>query len=1064
MTSPGSATHPHGEATPAPLGNRPGLASVVYRVGDHARFRRAMLEALSRTSVDGGRPLAGLTARDTTDPVPALIDAWATSLDVVTFYQERIANSVFLGTADREDALHRITALVGHRPAPGRSASTRIAFTVEGEVPVNLPAGLRIQSVPDPGGKAVVFETWDPLLGEPGLNRLRPRTGRDAPATLSATQAWLAGTKTGLAPGDTILLVSDARRQDPSNGPWALATVTQVTERRPERKGGAAPGGKPEGTKGRGSTFIRWTWRRKEGDGDDPLRIHPLALTARGFGHNAPDWKELKQAYDAAKALVTQSPFPPEFVTKVHEWDTIHFFHRLPENGVPFKKDATTEGPLDLDSTYPIGPGSWAVLHETGKSLLLRVDGATVVGRSGYRLSASVTRLQTTPSKPSEAEKYPVSSSSLLSFGPELPQSEAPAHPLWNGTARIDLDTFYPALEAGRTLVLEGERVALPSIKEVGTPRGLRCIGPGSDVLALKAPGNAKTGPEPGDIVMGGHAPEGILPGTPLTADHVTLVTSFVAGETEIVFDDGSGDGYGPGDAVYAAFLPPQNPAVALGLPPILRLTAAGSYMPGTVVRTGDADTTSWPSERLSILSPEGPPTVVRLAAGPDHPSLDGALYLTPGPVEVGAPLPIGSIRIGPGTFGSQVLDDDVERRRSGVVGDARAVGAEPVQVGRVETVETAAGARTRIELRGVLAHAYDPATVVLHGNVAAATHGETQRLEVLGDGQAAASHQVFQVTKTPITFVADPRGEKGVRPELLVRVAGIEWERRTSLHGAGPDDAAYVLERTPDGTRVRFGDGVKGARLPTGTGNVSALYRKGTGWEGNARAGQVRNPKDKPKGLKAATNPLPAEGGIDEEPLDVTRRAAPESVLTLDRVVSLRDFEDAARSYVGVAKARAAPAWLGGRQVVQLTIVGEGNERIGDGHPLRKDLVDYLDARRDPHQALSLRVHDPVPIALTVHVEPDPRHDPDAVRRAVRETLLASFHLDRRSLGEAVHHSALTRMLHDLAGVAGVHMTRLGRRPAAEGAAPHRLRMEPHEIPTLAADDLRVLLPGDAP
>ena len=40
--------------------------------------------------------------------------------------------------------------------------------------------------------------------------------------------------------------------------------------------------------------------------------------------------------------------------------------------------------------------------------------------------------------------------------------------------------------------------------------------------------------------------------------------------------------------------------------------------------------------------------------------------------------------------------------------------------------------------------------------------------------------------------------------------------------------------------TTIEFGDGVTGARLPTGQDNVRAIYRKGIGLDGIVSAGQL--------------------------------------------------------------------------------------------------------------------------------------------------------------------------------------------------------------------------------
>ena len=78
-------------STPVEVFNRPGLAAIAYRAGTQPLFKRSMLAALSRESA-----LAGLGTRDDDDVSIALLDAWATVADVLTFYGERIANESYL--------------------------------------------------------------------------------------------------------------------------------------------------------------------------------------------------------------------------------------------------------------------------------------------------------------------------------------------------------------------------------------------------------------------------------------------------------------------------------------------------------------------------------------------------------------------------------------------------------------------------------------------------------------------------------------------------------------------------------------------------------------------------------------------------------------------------------------------------------------------------------------------------------------------------------------------------------------------------------------------------------
>ena len=81
--------------------NRPGLRELSWRVGTHARFAATMLAAISRHE-----RLHELGRRTPDDFTIALLDAWAIPLDVLTFYQERILNESYLGTAVRRSSKH----------------------------------------------------------------------------------------------------------------------------------------------------------------------------------------------------------------------------------------------------------------------------------------------------------------------------------------------------------------------------------------------------------------------------------------------------------------------------------------------------------------------------------------------------------------------------------------------------------------------------------------------------------------------------------------------------------------------------------------------------------------------------------------------------------------------------------------------------------------------------------------------------------------------------------------------------------------------------------------------
>ena len=134
-------------ATPRTLFNRPGLTQLRYRLGTHADFLETMIARLSTTDYPA---LAGLSTRDAEDPSIALLDAWAVVADVLTFYQERIANEGYLTSATERRSILELGRLVGYKLQPGVSASVFLAYTLDDkfEEETTIPAGSRSQSIP----------------------------------------------------------------------------------------------------------------------------------------------------------------------------------------------------------------------------------------------------------------------------------------------------------------------------------------------------------------------------------------------------------------------------------------------------------------------------------------------------------------------------------------------------------------------------------------------------------------------------------------------------------------------------------------------------------------------------------------------------------------------------------------------------------------------------------------------------------------------------------------------------------------------------------------------------
>lgn len=347
---------------------------------------------------------------------------------------------------------------------------------------------------------------------------------------------------------------------------------------------------------------------------------------------------------------------------------------------------------------------------------------------------------------------------------------------------------------------------------------------------------------------------------------------------------------------------------------------------------------------------------------------------------------------------------------------------------------------RTHLRLAASLRHVFDRETVRINANVAPATHGETVG-EVLGSGDASQANQRFALKQAPLTHVrADT--PSGRRSTLEVWVAEDRWEERPTLYAAGPKDRAYVARIGAEAqTTVVHGDGVEGARLPTGQQNVCAVYRKGLGEQGNLRAGQLSTLLARPLGVTAVTNPEPSSGGQDPETLGAARQNAPRTVLTLERAVSIRDYEDFARAFAGIAKALATWVAAGPAKGVFLTVAGPGGATIGATSATGIGLSKVLRSYGDPLVGLEVESFTPVAFRLSASVKVAPDADRDAVLAAVRSTLLSAFSFDAREFGQPVSIDEVVAIVHRVPRVVAVDVDVL-RRLDQSASPPMRPRL----------------------
>jgi predicted phage baseplate assembly protein len=962
-----------------------------------------MLARLGDLDLDGAHPLAALRARTGDDASIALLDAWAVVADVLTFYQERIANEGYLRTATERRSLVELARLVGYRLRPGVAADAHLAYLLDivpgTETVAGIPKGSRAQSVPGPGELPQAFETGDDLAARASWNTLRPRPTRPTLLTAGVSALYVAGIATGVKPNDRLLVNRDPDK--PAVRIVATVTAQPVDDRTvlelqpvPAVAPVMAPRAKVVGDNqsARVLESLLPALRR-------PVRLPPAAtgldrdpavLFAAGSDLRAQLLTVAEPSlagvlYPAwAAASVVEPPPDPVRVQRIRAVPYGATAPRKPilnENGAAID---TEEWPLE--STIAIR-ATVALRGSTPTSVVVEMS------RAGQRATATVA----------------IPGDRTVDF-PGL------------GTAHV-VEPANP----------DGVGTGVVTITYGGTVNRVVTIGEASPINLAAAP-----------QVAIGNGP------VPVVLDRSDLIWRPDNGETLHRRLEGRSVTVALGQRPRAITVADEQP-VASTRRNVLPLNAVYErIVPGTwavIERAGAPNPLVTVIDGVDVVSRNSynfPATVTQLTLRDDWLTSDDTLLsaireitvyaqsehldLVPEPwtddIE-GDSIPLDALYSGL-TPGRLII---VAGDRTDIPGAAGVPGAEVAMIaGVVQGVDAGRPGdtvHTTLRLAADLAFTYRRPSVRVWGNVVGASHGESTA-EVLGSGDATRPGQSFTLHRSPLTYIAsDTPG--GAESTLEVRVDGVRWHEQDDLFPLGPTDHAY-LTRTDDrgATTVVFGDGVHGARPPTGPENLAAAYRIGIGAAGNVRPGQIMQLLTRPLGVNAVTNPLRASGGADGDSLSQARTNIPIGVLALDRLVSVSDYADFTRARAGIGKTIAARLSDGARTVVHLTIAGVGDIPIDPTSALYTGLRRALAEFGDPGQPVVVAVRDLALIVVAAGVEVDPDHRFDLVEPVIRAALLDRFGFERRDFGQDVVLSEVIATIQGVPGVVGTTVTTL--------------------------------------
>ena len=951
------------------MSNPPGQSTIAYRADDFAGFRHALLQPLAHeTALLGWHPAPG-------DLALQLLEWWAYIADVLTFYNERIANESYLRTAELPANVRALVALTGYQPRPAIAAVGRVAALRTADQPgepLVIPAAMQLASTATAGVPVQTFETSAATF--PGPSDLPIELASSAALVgPSGGSVLLSGTITGLLAGDQLLLVSAAASQDEAGPSWTDVTVVSTNLEQ-------APGG------AQNTRVVLAGLQGLAGAGVAGFRLLRPAQTA---------------------ALWTQSA------------------------EVAVGATSSTEVELHLAAVVPgIGPGD--LVFVDGGSLASTVGQVTGV-REQFRAIPYPDVGGPPPTPPDipidhtivtlatlDAAAFPPAPTGLTVVEVQRVDGSLPEPAFWVLTAlQGEFESVASAEASGTLSAALWAKLTWDAVDGAtgynlyrSTTSGGQRVSP---ALIATLPGTATQHTDTGAPPVSGAVPNA---GGAVVAFGLQDVGSLIAtprpGLTSL-----------PATVMptYAEYLSPPSGLHVQETPANSGLVGSAYWRVTALSPLGETVGCDEATAQLIVFRflRRIQPYTAQLSWAPVDGAVGYRVYRATGPGgESTSPALVATIPSGATTTfldtGQPATSGAVPATNTAVAGllaELLAAGDLPafVQDARGVAIPVLAGANDGV---GVQLTATDatPASFSLAAplhllvDLVEVSRGATVRGETLGTGNGNIAGQTFALAQAPLTYLA---AGAGYASTLEVAVDGILWTEVASFYGQPPDARVFVVLRSDDGSaQVRFGDGVNGSRLPTGAG-VGASYRYGAG-AASPPAGRLTTILSPQPNLASVQNPLAVSGGADAEQPDSIRQSGPASVLTFGRAISADDYETVAALAPGVARARAYSAWDAAQQRTLVKIY------VGDDGGAKTAAAAALAGAEDPNRRVAVVLATPIPLTvsgtLLIAADRVPSDVLAAASAALADSAAGLFSAPRMGIGQTLYSSQVEAAL----------------------------------------------------
>jgi hypothetical protein len=248
-----------------------------------------------------------------------------------------------------------------------------------------------------------------------------------------------------------------------------------------------------------------------------------------------------------------------------------------------------------------------------------------------------------------------------------------------------------------------------------------------------------------------------------------------------------------------------------------------------------------------------------------------------------------------------------------------------------------------------------------------------------------------------------------------------------SSFIGRGPKDQVYVVREDSTGqSYVQFGDGETGIRTSSGVANIVITYRTGVAAFGPLKPGASADASARLTGLDGVALLDEITGGAKAEDPAKSQLAAPGTIQSLGRLVSLRDYETETLAIPGVSAASAAWAIVDHVPTIAVTVLMAAGRRA-ELAAVTRLLNSYNVCRGPRRHSIAVRPGIRKYVYIDVAVALSAGHIAEKVFPRIATALRDLFAVPPRRFGEAEYRLRVEGVIQNVTGVAWNEVTGFG-------------------------------------